>query len=357
MNYSAETREKDIVFWGILSFLIIFGVFVLKSIAGFIFPLYYVYLTVSVLVFLLFYFLGFEIISVFYKQIYFGSILFLLIPVILGELTRGTLRWINLGPLTIQPSEIVKPFLLVSFSVFLYKGKNNWKKVLRIIIFLLIPLLLIAVQPSLGVSVTVFVGFFGIILAGDFDKKYIAYLLAFVFLSSFLIWFLLAPYQKSRIVAFLDPEKDPYGSGYNSLQSMIAVGSGEITGRGLGKGVQTQLSFLPERHTDFIFASISEELGFLGSSILLLGFFVLFGRILMFLKRADSPQSRSFVSGVFLTLLFQTFVHIGMNIGILPITGVTLPLISAGGSSLMSTMMCLGLVASCVRKESIFIGK
>jgi rod shape determining protein RodA len=160
----------------------------------------------------------------------------------------------------------------------------------------------------------------------------------------------MADYQKARILTFLDPGKDPYGAGYNSIQAMITVGAGKFLGRGLGKGVQTQLSFLPERHTDFIFASIAEEMGFFGTFLLLVGLLFLFWRLSGIITDARSPSARAFVAGVFLTLFVQTFVHIGMNMGLLPITGVPLPLVSAGGSSLLGTSLAFALALTC-RKE------
>ncbi|KKU02897.1 MAG: Cell elongation-specific peptidoglycan biosynthesis regulator RodA [Candidatus Woesebacteria bacterium GW2011_GWE1_45_18] len=166
--------------------------------------------------------------------------------------------------------------------------------------------------------------------------------LAFVALSP-LFWQIMQPYQRERILTFVNPESDPYGAGYNALQSMISVGSGRLLGRGLGKGVQTQLAFLPEKHTDFIFAAVGEELGFLGAGLLLLGGFFILSRLVSIVENASSPAGRAYVSGFFLTLLVQTFVHVGMNVGLLPITGVPFPLVSAGGSSLLGTFIGLGI--------------
>ena len=154
---------------------------------------------------------------------------------------------------------------------------------------------------------------------------------------------MLAPYQKQRVMSFLDPQSDRYGAGYNSIQSMIAVGSGRWSGRGLGEGVQTQLAFLPEKHTDFIFASIAEEMGFTGNILLILGFFVFFWILTKYLEKAKNPTARAYISGLFLVLFAESFVHIGMNIGMLPITGVPLPFVSAGGSALLGTTMSVAI--------------
>jgi len=163
------------------------------------------------------------------------------------------------------------------------------------------------------------------------------------------IFSLLAPYQKNRITAFLDPTKDPLGVGYNAIQSTISVGSGKLLGRGLGRGVGTQLAFLPERHTDFIFASVAEEMGFVGALVLIvLTFFLLF-RIINYTENAINIPARLFLGGLILTLFSQVIIHVGMNMGIFPITGVPYPLVSAGGSSLLATMTSLGIVVGTKR--------
>lgn len=341
---------KDPLFIVGIFFLIIFGVLVLSSIAPFLFPLYFVYIVLGTLAFVFFARLDFDILLVFNKYFYIFSIIFLILPLIIGQVTRGTVRWIQIGPLTIQPAEIVRPFILLFFARFLYEKELNLKRIVKSLILLFFPLLLILVQPSLGVTILTAIGFLGVLVASSIDKKrmLVFFLMTLTILP--LGWFVLAPYQKERIATFLSPEKDPYGSGYNSIQSVIAVGSGKLTGRGLGEGVQTQLSFLPERHTDFIFASISEELGFLGASLILLGvFFVLF-RITKIAEDSKGPEARAFTSGIFLTFLVQSLIHVGMNMGIMPVTGLPLPLVSAGGSSFLATMMALGMVYAAKKK-------
>ncbi len=170
--------------------------------------------------------------------------------------------------------------------------------------------------------------------------------LLLVALFSPLGWHFLEDYQRQRIISFLSPTSDPLGSGYNALQAVITVGSGMFTGRGLGGGTQSQLAFLPERQTDFIFSALAEELGFLAAGMLLLAFALLFWRIIMILKDTDDIFSRAFLGGAFLVLFSQTFVNIGMNLGVLPITGIPLPFVSAGGSSLVSMSALLGMISS-----------
>ena len=240
--------------------------------------------------------------SVFSLHLYILSLFFLLLPLIIGQVTRGAVRWINIGAYTIQPSEIVRPFLLLFFANFLsdHIGKKlKLKKLIRASLLFFLPLILILLQPSLGVGVLTSVGFFGIILSLNYDKRLLLGIILIGILSLPLIWFLLAPYQKLRVQSLISPEVDPYGAGYNSIQSMISVGSGGMSGRGLGRGVQSQLMFLPERHTDFIFAAIAEELGLIGAGFVLILEFYLLYSVLESIKSTDNIISSSFVSGVF----------------------------------------------------------
>ena len=323
-----------------------FGQVSLWSLAPSLYPNYLLIVLVSLVLFYLFSKIDFEVISAFSIFLYLGSLFLLITTLVIGRITRGTVRWIPLGGFSLQSSEVVRPFIYLFLANFL-GGKNlTLKKMLRAVILMILPVFLILVQPSLGVSVITFIGFFGIVLASKVDKRLIL-ILMFVFVSIIpILWRFLAPYQQARVETFLFPSNDPYGAGYNSIQSMITVGSGRFLGRGLGKGIQTQLLFLPEKHTDFIFASISEEFGFLGSSILLTGIFMFLYVLIRVMEHARNPVARAYVAGIFLSLFAQIFIHIGMNMGILPITGLTLPLISAGGSSLIATMIGLGMVIS-----------
>ena len=344
MKIVAKTRRFDYLSLIAICLVILISTLVLSSIAKFIFPTYFLYIFLSIIAFYIFSNIDFDILSLFSKHVYIASIIFLFLPIIIGQVTRGAIRWIPLGPLSIQPSEIVRPFLLIFFAGFLTQKELTVKRFITAVFLLLLPVIFIFIQPSLGVAVLTIVGFAGVLIASSFQKKYILLGISFIAILLPIIWAILAPYQKLRLVTFLQPSADPLGAGYNSIQSMISVGSGKILGRGLGKGVQTQLAFLPERHTDFIFASIAEELGFVGSTVTLLGLFFILWRITLIVENARGPQARAFVSGVFLVIFVQTIVHVGMNMGLLPITGVPLPLVSAGGSSLLATMISLAMV-------------
>ncbi len=324
--------------------LLIFSFFILNSISPAIFPSYYWYIFLGLVAFLFFSLFDFEVISAFSRYFYVISILLLVTTLIIGQVTRGTVRWIPIGLISIQPSEIVRPFLLIFFANYLTEKRLDLKRLLKALLLMALPLILILVQPSLGVTVLTSIGFLGLFLASEIDKKYFLIIGIVGIVLVPIIFSLLAPYQKSRITAFLDPTKDPLGVGYNAIQSTISVGSGKLLGRGLGRGVGTQLAFLPEHHTDFIFASVAEEMGFVGGVVLLILTFWLLFRIVGYTENAINIPARLFLGGLILTLFSQVIIHVGMNMGIFPITGVPYPLVSAGGSSLLATMTSLGIV-------------
>lgn len=337
-------RKFDLLLILPIFLLLIFSIFILKSVSPSLFPSYYWYFGLGLIAFIIFSLFDFEIISAFSRYFYVISILLLVVTLVIGQVTRGTVRWIPFGSISLQPSEIVRPFLLVFFANYLSEKRLDLKRIINVLILMALPLFLILVQPSLGVSALTAVGFLGLLLASDLNKKHFVYIGLITLILIPVIFFLLAPYQKTRITAFLDPSKDPLGVGYNAIQSTISVGSGMFLGRGLGRGVGTQLSFLPERYTDFIFASVAEEMGFIGAVILLLLTFLLLYRIISYSEYAINIPARIFLSGLFLTLFAQVVVHAGMNMGLFPITGVPFPLVSAGGSSLLSTLTALGIV-------------
>ena len=341
---------KDIYLSLSVFFLLILSVVILKSVAPSLFPLYFVYIFTGLVVFWFFAQIGFDVASLFSKHLYIISILLLLATLIIGSVTRGTIRWIPIGPLTLQPAELVRPFLLVFFANYLTSGSLDLTKFVKAILLLALPAFLILVQPSLGVAVLTIIGFLGVLIASDFNKKYI--LLGFVLLAVLApVGFnLLAPYQKERILTFTSPDSDPLGAGYNSLQSVIAAGSGKIFGKGLGRGVQTQLSFLPEKQTDFVFSATAEELGFFGAGLMLTATLLILYRLVVFMENAVSPAARAYLSGLFLIYLAQVFIHVGMNMGLLPITGLPFPLVSSGGSSLLATMMGLGVAIGAYKR-------
>ncbi|QQG41179.1 MAG: FtsW/RodA/SpoVE family cell cycle protein [Candidatus Woesebacteria bacterium] len=305
---------------------------------------------IGICAFIIFSQLDFDIISLFSRHLYIFSIILLLATLIIGSVTRGTIRWIPIGPISLQPAEIVRPFLLIFFANYLTSGKLDFKKIIKTFGLVFLPVFLIFIQPSLGVSILTLVGFLGVLISSKIDKKYVFFGIIATLVISPLFWLVMAPYQRQRIATFITPSSDPLGAGYNSLQSTIAAGSGKIVGLGLGRGVQTQLSFLPEKQTDFIFSAISEELGFVGALLAIVMSFVILYRLTIYMEQAVNPAARGYLSGFFLTYLLQIFIHIGMNMGLLPVTGLPFPLVSAGGSSLLATMIGLGIASSSYKR-------
>ena len=256
------------------------------------------------------------------------------------------MRWIRIGSFTVQPSELVKPFLIAFFSSFFAgEEKIGLKKVLGGFFLLLIPAILIFIQPDLGSSLVVAISILGVLFAAGLPLKIFLGIGGTILVFLPLAWkFLLKDYQRDRVLSFLNPHSDPLGRGYNLIQSTVAVGAGKFFGRGLGRGTQSGLQFLPERHTDFMFASFAENFGFLGVLIFLGVFVVLLWRILRIASQTNDNFGFLFACGVFCLIFTQGFINIGMNLGLLPVTGIPLPLLSYGGSSFLATMMMLGIL-------------
>lgn len=283
------------------------------------------------------------------KPMYFLTILLLIFVFILGIETRGSIRWIPLGFINIQPSEFAKPVMILFLAYFWSQRKVTWTEIFKSLLWVLPILGLVFKQPDLGTTLTLGVIWVGCLIgAGVSFKKSLILLSIFAIIIPLLLS-QLQDYQKQRFTSFLDPGRDPLGQGYNIIQSTIAVGSGQIVGKGLGQGTQSRLQFLPEFRTDFIFAAMAEELGFLGSGMILLIYLFLISYCLRVASRSADFLGFLICTGTAVMLLFQTAVNIGMNVGIVPITGVTLPLISYGGSSLVATLVAMGLVASVSR--------
>lgn len=336
--------------------IFLFGLLILFSIDPQLAKSQLVYFIIGLVTFFLVSIIDFQVWLSVVWLLYAFSCLALILTFIIGRATREVHRWFIIGGLSVQSSEFVKPLLILCFSWLVIKFPLKKTKSAAIqFIYFLIPAFLILKQPDLGTSLVILFIWLGVNIAFGLKKEYLLTGGLGILLSTPLLWRLLAEYQRERVLSFLNPMKDPLGSGYHLLQSTIAVGSGQFFGKGLGRGTQSQLLFLPERQSDFIFATLAEEWGFLGCIFLIFLFLVL---LLQILKIADSCQDKfgfAVSLGVFLMIFIQVLVNIGMNVGMLPITGITLPLISAGGSSLIATMASLGLVQSAasiqVKKE------
>ncbi|MDO9748248.1 rod shape-determining protein RodA [Glaesserella parasuis] len=289
----------------------------------------------------------------FYEKVspylYVVCIILLILVDVAGEISKGAQRWLNLGFIRFQPSEIAK--LSVPLMVASYLGNRSLPPNLRdtsiALAIIIAPTLLVAIQPDLGTSILVCAaGLFVLFLAGLSWKLIGA---GIVFLAGFIpiMWFyLMHDYQKARVMTLIDPDKDPLGTGYHIIQSKIAIGSGGIEGKGWMEGTQSQLDFLPEPHTDFIFAVLSEEFGLIGVLVLLAIYLFIIARGLMIGAKSASAFGRILSGGTALLLFVYVFVNIGMVSGILPVVGVPLPLFSYGGTSYVTLMAAFGLMMS-----------
>ncbi len=279
-----------------------------------------------------------------------------------GENIRGSTRWFDLGFFRVQPAELAKLAMIIVMAKFLDQNIERIKDFRYVALFAVyaaIPAFLIFIEPDLGSAIVIFFIWIGMLFASNVNKKHLAVLFVTLLVVAVVSWFfVLQDYQKERIYTFLDPNRDPQGSGYNVIQAEIAVGSGQFTGLGVGRGHQSQLDFLPERQTDFIFAATAEELGFLGSSFVLGMFGVIFYRLIRATKHARDNFGMYLSLGIFIMLLAQAIINIGFNIGIMPVTGIPLPFMSYGGSSLLTNLLALGIVQSIVaRQKAVRFGR
>ncbi len=265
----------------------------------------------------------------------------------------GARSWIRLGPIGIQPSEICKIGFAITFAKHLSMVKHQLDRPVTIILLLAhvgVLLGLIMLQPDAG-SAMVFCFMFAVVLfaAGISFKYIIPAVLGFAAFVPLAYMFLLSDYQKHRIQVFFNPDMDRLGSGYNVIQSKIAVGSGQLFGKGFLKGTQNQFGFLPTKHTDFIFSVISEELGFIGALLVILLLFLIIARCIKASQEANDSFGKYLCLGIAAMLIFHTFENIGMCIGLMPVTGIPLPFISYGGTSLLTNMIAVGIVLSVTR--------
>lgn len=281
-----------------------------------------------------------------WKPMYIFQILLLLLTYIIGEIRMGATRWIDLWFVTFQPSELAKVVLLVTLaSLIVGYGKHFGRAVnlLKIILISAPLLVLVLLQPDLGTTIVLFSILTGLLFYSGLNKLYIVVLFAIFGILSSPIWNMLHDYQKQRILVFINPQLDILGSGYNVIQSLIAIGAGGLTGQGFSRGTQTHLNFLPAHWTDFIFASYSEEWGFVGVIIFLFLYLILLFSILNTASKVKNPFGSIIAFGVFVIFFVQFLVNTGMNLGIMPVTGIPLPLVSYGGTSMLVSCILLGL--------------
>ncbi len=356
-NYSLFEKLKSVDYFLILIIILIgaISVFAIYSTERGEFSFYTKNHLLRLLVFFgMFLVLSFVRITFWYKNAYFFyavCVSLLFITLFFGLMASGSRRWLDLYFLNLQPSEIMKIAIIVCFARYYHRIQTaeiqNYKFILVPLILLLIPCYLVLQQPDLGTSILIAgTGVIIIWLAG-LNIKYFVYSALLLIVSLPFAVSLLKPYQKSRILTFFNPDRDPLGAGYQIIQSKIAIGSGGFFGKGFLKGTQSYLEFLPEKHTDFIFTLFSEEFGFIGSMMLLLLYILLIYRIISIGFYAKSFFSKLFCFGFASAIFLYIFVNISMVLGLLPIVGAPLPIMSYGGSSMLSIMLGLSIVMSC----------
>ena len=291
------------------------------------------------------------------NKLYIFNLIMLLAVMLVGQSALGAQRWISIGPISIQPSEFSKIIMIVSLATMLEDrvGKlNNLHELLPVAAYVGLPFLLVLKQPDLGTSLVFMAIFLGMVFVSGINLRLLGGLFATGIAMMPLLWHFLKDYQKMRIMVFMDPNVDPLGSGYHIIQSKIAIGSGMLFGKGLFEGTQSQLDFLPENHTDFIFAVVGEELGFIGVVCLLLLYLVVRWRGAQIAKDASDMFGRLLAVGITSMLAFHVLVNVGMTLGIMPVTGIPLPLMSYGVSSLTTNIMAIAILLNIqLRKKKL----
>lgn len=282
--------------------------------------------------------------------LYALGIILLLVVLFFGKTIRGTTGWFNLGFFSFQPVEFVKIFLLIFLSKF-FSDKAKYIGQFKYLILsglgVILVMTLVVLQPDFGSALILLVVWLVLILLTGIKKTHLLFLGSIFIIFCMILWFFIfAPYQKERIKVFLDPSLDPLGSGYNVTQAMIAIGSGNIFGKGLTFGSQSQLRFLPESQTDFIFAVLAEELGLVGVLLLFALWAIIFWRLVKTAKKVSDNFALYLIISISTLFFTQVIINIGGNLGLLPITGITLPFVSYGGSSLIACMIMTGLIES-----------
>ncbi len=271
----------------------------------------------------------------------------------LGHVSKGAESWFRLGGIAFQPSDLMKLVLIIVLAKYFSRRHIEIANIRHIIVsgvYAAIPFLLILLQPDFGSAMVLFFIWFGLVFVSGISVKHLLAVFTIGIVTFTLAWnFAFKPYQKARIMTFINPLADLRGTGYNAYQSTIAVGSGGLLGKGVGFGTQSRLNFLPEHKTDFIFAAFAEEWGFVGSVLLLLFFFIIFIKLASFALVADSTFEALFTYGVLIWIVTHVVINIGMNIGIMPVTGIPLPLMSYGGSHLLAECLALGMCAGMRR--------
>lgn len=350
-------KKGDWVIFFCFFTLMIFGLVTMASFEGtnFIFWRQLLLISISVALFFVFSFMDMRFLKNPYLVIalYIFLVFILALIFVFGHIAKGGARWFNLGSFFLGPSEPMKLVLIILLAKFFSKRHlaiANIKNIIISLFYLSIPALLVAIQPDLSTAIILCVIWFGMVLVSGLSKKHITVFFAIGLVLAVVGWnFFLHDYQKNRVLNFVKPAQDLLGTGWNAYQSIIAVGSGGVFGKGIGYGTQSRLGFLPEHETDFIFASFLEEWGMFGGILIFTLFSILIFNLSQKSMKANSNFEALFIIGVSIWFIFQSSMNIGMNIGLVPVTGVPLPFMSHGGSHLVFESIALGMCVGMSR--------
>jgi len=359
MNYLSKLIRNwflgiDWVLIGATIPIVVFGMLTMFSFVDstYFFSRQLIWFVVSVVVFIIFSLIDFKFLrrTQVIVWLYVISVTLLLVLFSVGSLTKGAKSWFNLGLFAFQPAELAKIILVLILAKYFSRRHIEIRNIRHIIVsgvYAFIIFALVAIQPDFGSALIIFLIWFGMVMVSGISKKH----LLIVFLTGTVVfsglWFFaFQDYQKDRILTFLHPLHDIQGVGYNAYQSTITVGSGKLMGKGIGYGTQSRLKFLPEYQTDFIFAAFAEEWGFIGVLILFILYIILISRILINSKRGATNFEILFGLGLAIIFISHFIIHVGMNIGLLPVTGLNLPFMSYGGTNLMLSYASLGILMS-----------
>ena len=350
------SKTIDWVLYLLVLLLIIVGILVIYSISydssgGNIFRDQIIFAIIGTIMMVIFTFLDYRSLKGLSIYLYLIGLVLLVLVYIFGKVTGGASRWLDLKFIQLQPSEIFKFILIITMASYLSNHQRDFsfRHFIASLLIIVMPIILVLIQPDFGTALILLIIGLSMLLASQIKKIYLFLLVILIAIFTPLTWFfILKDYQKIRLITFLNPKDDPFGAGYNVLQSSITVGSGMLYGRGFGKGFQSQLKFLPASNTDFIFAVFAEEFGFIGALIIILFFVILVIKIIQIAKIAADNFGMLFTVGVATLFIFQVLINIGMNIGIMPVTGIPLPFISSGGSALITNMVLIGILQSII---------
>lgn len=291
-----------------------------------------------------------------YVTMFYGiSIALLVLVLLVGKTVKGSKSWFDFGGVSLQPADIVKLFVVVVLAKYFSRRHVEIARIKHLLIsvlYVLLPIGLIMLQPDFGSAMVLVFIWLGMALVAGISKRHILLVIGIAAVTFAIAWVgFFKPYQKARIETFFNPTADIRGSGYNAYQSVIAVGSGGVLGKGLGYGTQSRLNYLPEYETDFIFAAFAEEWGFFGAVIILVSFCIFLWRITIHARRGASNFETLFCVGYAITIFAHVVVNVGMNLGLMPVTGIPLPFMSYGGSHILGECIGLGLILSMTRYE------